>query len=80
MKKINGLTKFILGVIITVILAVIGLAVAWGAFGNKVNSNTVRIEKVEVKAEGFIDSIARVETKLDFLVDTVKEIEKEVKK
>lgn len=76
MKKLNGWLE----ILIFLIIALLSLAVAWGAFSQKVNNNYRRIEKVEVKVDKNEDAIARVEERVIYIADTVKEIKEEVKK
>ena len=71
-RKLNGWTKWV------VVCA--GALIALGGYMVTVRSNTVRIEKVEVKAETTQIDVADLKKDVYYIREGIDRIEKEVRK
>ena len=71
-KKLNGWTKW-------VIFAATAL-IALGGYMVTVRSNTVRIEKVEVKSEVMQMDVVELQTDVKYIRSGIDEIKRELKK
>jgi hypothetical protein len=77
MAKMNGTWK-IIGIIVSVVVVLLGAAVAYGLLSGDVQHNSQSIEEIRPKVQAHERQIAVLETRQTAILEGVQRIEKKI--